>query len=201
MTRLFLARHAETTWHAENRYAGTSDIDLTPAGRDQARRLAAWAADARLDAVWTSPLRRAQASAAPAAEAAGAPLFTDPELAEVHFGIAEGHRLDELPPAVVEAFRADPVAGAFPGAEDFGRAAARGVAALRRIAHRHEDGRVLVVAHSTLLRLTLCELLGIAVARYRTVFPQLVNCAPSELDLTGEVAGLRSLNLPLPPGP
>ena len=29
---LLLTRHAETVWHKENRYAGTSDIDLTPHG-------------------------------------------------------------------------------------------------------------------------------------------------------------------------
>lgn len=30
MTRLILVRHGETEWHAENRYAGISDVALTP---------------------------------------------------------------------------------------------------------------------------------------------------------------------------
>ena len=30
MTDIVLFRHGETVWHAENRYAGVSDIDLTP---------------------------------------------------------------------------------------------------------------------------------------------------------------------------
>ena len=34
MTRLVLVRHGETVWHAENRYAGSSDIDLTDLGQD-----------------------------------------------------------------------------------------------------------------------------------------------------------------------
>lgn len=43
MSTLLLTRHAETVWHAENRYAGAdSDIDLTPAGKQQAERLAEW---------------------------------------------------------------------------------------------------------------------------------------------------------------
>ena len=31
MTYLVLVRHGETVWHAENRYAGVSDVALTPA--------------------------------------------------------------------------------------------------------------------------------------------------------------------------
>ena len=129
MSRLFVARHGQTTWHAENRYAGTSEVGLTAEGHEQAGRLAAWAAAARLDAIWTSPMLRATASAEPAAQACGLPLAIDPDLVEVHFGIAEGRTLTELPRPVVEAFRADPVAGAFPEAEDFTSAAARGASA------------------------------------------------------------------------
>ena len=40
-TRLVLVRHGETVWHSDNRYAGgSSDIDLTPLGEEQARTLA-----------------------------------------------------------------------------------------------------------------------------------------------------------------
>ncbi|MFJ2114719.1 histidine phosphatase family protein, partial [Streptomyces sp. NPDC087850] len=38
-TTLFLARHGETVWHDENRYAGASDIGLTPRGAAQAEAL------------------------------------------------------------------------------------------------------------------------------------------------------------------
>ena len=36
VTRIVLVRHGETVWHAENRYAGRSDVELTPRGREQA---------------------------------------------------------------------------------------------------------------------------------------------------------------------
>jgi probable phosphoglycerate mutase len=59
---------------------------------------------------------------------------------------------------------------------------------------------VLVVAHNTLLRLGLCVLLGLPVARYRQVFPRLDNVAVTEIALpdggTGPVA-LLSLNVPV----
>ena len=37
MTDLVLVRHGETVWHAENRYAGVSDVALTPRGESRPR--------------------------------------------------------------------------------------------------------------------------------------------------------------------
>jgi probable phosphoglycerate mutase len=197
-TTLFLARHGQTEWHAENRYAGISDVALTETGRDQAERLGRWASTTNVDAVWASPLSRARATAAPAASALGLPIAIDGDLTEVDFGAAEGHTLAELPRADVDAFLADPVNGAFPGAEDPLKAVERGMTALRRIAYRHTGERVLVVAHNTLLRLTLCGLLGISPSSYRTVFPQVRNCAITEIRITGQATALMSFNVPVP---
>ncbi|MER6910836.1 histidine phosphatase family protein [Streptomyces sp. NPDC000594] len=200
--RLLLARHGRTVWHAENRYAGISDVALTPEGRAQADRLGAWAGRNPVDAVWTSTLSRATETAAPACAALGLIPHRDPELRECDFGTVEGRPLKEYAaedPEAAAAFVRDPVAHPFPGAEDPRAAAARGSAALRRIAAAHDGESVLVVAHNTLLRLVLCELLGIPLADYRRVFPQLRNAAVSEVRLDGGTspAALLSLNLPV----
>ena len=39
MTVFYLARHGETLWHAENRYAGSTDVSMTPLGNEQSERL------------------------------------------------------------------------------------------------------------------------------------------------------------------
>src|SRR6185437_4101582 len=52
-TAVHLVRHGRTAWHRPNRYAGRSDIDLDDTGVAQARRLAGWAARARLAAIAT----------------------------------------------------------------------------------------------------------------------------------------------------
>ncbi|MBI0382368.1 histidine phosphatase family protein, partial [Streptomyces albiflaviniger] len=69
MTDFVLVRHGETVWHAENRYAGRTDVPLTEHGHQQAAELGAWAAGRRLDAVLSSPLSRARLTAEPAAAA------------------------------------------------------------------------------------------------------------------------------------
>ncbi|MCL6670605.1 histidine phosphatase family protein [Streptomyces panaciradicis] len=196
---LLLARHGQTVWHAENRYAGISDVPLTETGYAQAEALGRWAAAHPVDAVWTSPLSRAVVTAEPACRALGLNPSREPDLRECDFGVMEGRTLAQFAqtdPDAAAAFRADPVAHPFPGAEDPAAAAGRGAAALRRIAAAHDGERVLVVAHNTLLRLVLCRLLSIPLGEYRRVFPRLRNAAVTELRADAGHVGLISLNVP-----
>ena len=185
VTRLALTRHGETVWHDENRYAGgSSDIDLTEDGVAQSKRLAEWAAAQAFQALVCSPVRRAMETATPVAEATGLDLQVVEDLREVDFGVAEGrtaHELWGLDPAMLDRFRADPVAHPFPGAEAPELAADRAAAALRTVAAACPGGSVLVVAHNTVLRLAMCRLLGLPVAQYRQLFPRLDNAAITEL--------------------
>ena len=200
MSRLVLVRHGETVWHAENRYAGRTDVALTDKGMAQAARLARWATGAQLNAVWASPLSRAQLTARPAAEALGLAVQTDARLIEVDFGRGEGLTDAEMKASFPEeraAFLRDPGANPLPGSEDAAAAAERGAAALYAIAEASAGGRALVVAHNTLLRLVLCRLLGIPLGRYRTMFPQLANGTATEIGITGAGVSLLSFNAPL----
>jgi probable phosphoglycerate mutase len=60
MTSLYLARHGETVWYAEHRYAGSSDVELTDHGLVQADELGEWATRARLSAIVASPMQRSR---------------------------------------------------------------------------------------------------------------------------------------------
>lgn len=201
MTTLLLVRHGQTVWHEGNRYAGSSDVPLTDVGHEQAQALARWAATARLDAVWSSTLQRAIDTAAPAAEAAGLELRTDARLVEVAFGKGEGLTRSEMGvvfPDAVDAFLRSPASVPLPGGERGYDAIARAAAAFREICAQQPDGRVLVVAHSTLLRLVLCALLGIDPESYRQVFPNLRNATVTTLDLAEDgAAALDSYNVPI----
>ncbi len=202
--RLLLVRHGETVWHAENRYAGVSDVALTDRGRRQAIDLARWARTRGVDAVACSPLSRARHTAQPAADLLGHPLEVVEQLYEVDFGWGEGRTIEEMAAEDAEAvrrFRADAEHGALPGSEPPSAAAARATAALRSLAARHPGDTVLVVAHNTLLRIALCGLLGIAVGRYRLVLPRLDNAAVTEIEVAGTHTALRSLNVPTGPAP
>ena len=199
MTDLVLVRHGQTVWHAENRYAGRSDVALTARGVEQAAQLAVWAQTAGLAAVWSSTLSRARITAAACSEAAGLPLEVDARLCELDFGEGEGLTSAEMTerfPDARAAFLADPVAHHLPGGEDPVAAADRFTEALDEIAEKHPDGRVLVVAHSSAIRLALCRLIGVPLAEYRRLFPTLRNCALTELRLRDGRAALLQFNTP-----
>ncbi|WP_049579795.1 histidine phosphatase family protein, partial [Streptomyces sp. SBT349] len=65
-----------------------------------------------------------------------------------------------------------------------------------------EGGPVLVVGHSTILRLALCALLGLPLAAYRQHFPRLDNVAVTEIALPADPSrpvSLLSLNRSISP--
>ncbi len=206
--RLLLTRHGQTTWHADNRYAGAdSDIDLSDQGRLQAQQLADWVRVHRPDVVVSSPVRRARETAGASAAVLGLQLVVVPDLREVSFGAADGRTLAELAQhdaEMVRRFRSDPVRWPFPGAEPPREAADRAAAALRRLAREHADCTVLVVAHNTVLRLALCALLDLPIARYRQLFTRLDNAAITEVSAPldpDRPASLLTLNVPVAPRP
>jgi broad specificity phosphatase PhoE len=207
MTTLYLARHGETEWHAEHRYAGSSDVPLTAHGLDQATVLAEWAPTAGLAAIVASPLSRARRSAEPAAAATGLPLRIDPRLVEIDFGAGEGMSPGELASTYPDdwaGFQRRPARHPLPGGEPGVDGIARAMPALDDLATEFADSRVLVVMHATLMRLLVCELVGIDPDQYRDVFPVVENCAllPLEFPWRGDSPGparARLLGLNVPP--
>lgn len=200
MTTITLVRHGETVWHGENRYAGSTDVALTPRGVDQAAQLALWAHNADLAEIWSSDLGRSQITAGACAESTGLGTHVDPRLRELDFGEGEGLTAAEMELAFPEArraFVADPAGHPLPGGEDPAAAVERFMAALNAIAGRKPEGRVLVVAHTTAIRLTLCALLGMPLGDYRGKFPSLRNCALTTIRLRNGEGSLLEYNVPV----
>ena len=89
-TRVLLIRHGETDWNRQARLQGHADIPLNAHGQAQVRRLGEALRGEPLDAVYSSDLQRALATAQAIAEATGAPLRQEPALRERGFGCFEG---------------------------------------------------------------------------------------------------------------
>lgn len=202
---LFLVRHGETPQHAQNRYVGTTDAPLTDRGRQQAVDLAHWAERANLAAIISSDLARAKETAAPSAAATGLDPLVDPQWRELDFGSGEGLTAAEMRerfPAARTAFEVDPYQHPLPDGEDPAAALVRARAAADELADEYAGGRVLVVAHGTLLRLLLCDLLGIPPGRYRAAFPAMANTTGAVVRYWADRAqqpGLLAYNAPLRP--
>lgn len=202
MTTVVLARHGRTAWHSPNRYAGRSDIPLDAHGLSQAQTLAEWARSQGFTALACSSMRRARDTIAPTAQFTGLTPKVDERLREVDFGVAEGRTMADLrdeDPEMVRRFESDPAAHHFPGGEPPGAAVARACAALEEIAA--QGGTILVVAHSTLIRLMTCSVLGVPLGEYRRRLPSLHPAATVTLRFTpGDPVALLAYNVPVAAG-
>jgi broad specificity phosphatase PhoE len=91
---IHLVRHGQTEWSLSGKHTGRSDIPLTPAGEDAARRIAARLAGLAFAAVWSSPSRRAFDTCTLAGFGASAVKKAD--LAEWDYGDYEGITTREI---------------------------------------------------------------------------------------------------------
>ncbi|QDW29002.1 histidine phosphatase family protein [Arthrobacter sp. KBS0702] len=154
LTTFALVRHGQTDWNAQRRLQGSTDIPLNDVGRGQARDAVAVLSGYEWDAIVSSPLSRAAETAEVIAAGLGLSVTRlVPELTERSFGPAEG--LQDGPE--LDALR---IPGGFRGAETEDDAADRGLGALEALAEEFHGGHVLVVAHGSLLRVTLSRMAG-----------------------------------------
>ena len=167
---LWVLRHGETEWNAEERLQGHLDSALTPTGLAQARAqgdILARAGVPKDARVLSSPSPRALRTAEIAVNALGLPIETDPRLMEIDLGQWQGMTLAELR-AANPSIRAapDPHLWKFlaPGGETLGQMAARVEALLDEL-----TGPSVLVTHGVTSRLLRCIVLGRASADLSSV--------------------------------
>ncbi len=87
-TTFFVIRHGETDWNLNGRWQGHADVPLNQVGRVQARRLAdrLLRDGARIDAIYSSDLKRAWETARAVAAALDLAPRLDPSLREIDVG-------------------------------------------------------------------------------------------------------------------
>jgi broad specificity phosphatase PhoE len=138
--RLYLCRHGETEWNAQNRIQGATDVALNANGRRQAERLAVLLADSPIDLVVSSKLSRASDTADAVAKLhPAARRVRDARFNEICFGSLEGQPLEAGSPVraaydgIVKRWARGETGLPLPGAkgESPDSMAARSMAALR----------------------------------------------------------------------
>ena len=95
MVWLCLLRHGQSQWNLENRFTGWVDVQLTEAGRDEARTAAERikSLDIRFDVAYTSVLSRAKETLEIALDVlgqTGLPVHYDQALNERMYGDLQG---------------------------------------------------------------------------------------------------------------
>lgn len=170
---------------------GPADPPLDATGAAQAEALASWLVDEGLDALYTSPLRRARETAAPVA----ARLGLQPVVAD---GVAEWDRdasayipTEDLPRVAPDVWRAMTGGDWDALGIDLPAFLHRVATTLERIAADHRGQRVAVVCHGGVINAWAAQVLGLS----RTLFfePDYTSLSRFLVASSGQTS-VRSLN-------
>lgn len=160
--RLILIRHGETEAAARGRCYGKLDVCLSDLGREQMRRVARRLKKTHINAVYSSPRRRAYESAEIIASKHNLEVSSDSRLCEIDFGKFEGLTYDEAAERYPEEYRAwmeRPTEVTFPGGENFTALRERVTNCAAHIRASHSGQIVAVVTHGGVNRVLLAEAL------------------------------------------
>lgn len=154
VTQILAIRHGETDWNVQQRLQGHTDIPLNARGMAQAARLAAALQHEPLQAIYSSDLSRALATATPFAQRQGLTVTPEPALRERCFGSFEGlsyTEIDQQWPQEAAAWRRRDPAFAPPGGETLPAFQERCVQAVLKLAAAHPGQTIALVAHGGVL--------------------------------------------------
>ena len=165
--KLFCLRHGETLYNVEGRIQGQADSQLSDLGRRQFQAAAETLSGLRFDSIIASPLSRATESARYIADTLGLSVQIEPRLMEIHAGIFQGLRwneIDERVPAESQRWRSQDPDYRIPQGESRRDLMLRTEEAFRAI---REAGyrQAIIVAHGGSLSAAFKALLGIPASR------------------------------------
>lgn len=157
--RIFLVRHGETDWNAENRIQGIYDIPLNEQGLRQALELSRRLETERLKRVFSSDLSRSYNTALEIAKPHGLEVERDHRLAEIGQGIWEGLLVEEARNMYGEEyakFERDPTSCVPPAGESMESGFSRVKEFWRERGVDESEGDVAIVAHAAISPVVVC---------------------------------------------
>ena len=178
-TRLYMVRHGATVLTAEDRFAGSVDVELSDEGKYQAARLAERLEKDSIVAVYASPLKRTMLTASILARPNHLTVIPRDGLREINHGHWESMRRADVEaqfPEEYAAWEEDPFTVAPEGGEAGVHVIARALPVIREIVLAHRGQNVLVVSHKATLRLVISSLLGFDGRGYRDRLDQSPAC-------------------------
>ena len=195
ITTLLLIRHSQTNSNINGHYMGWSQEDLNETGYKQAQLLANRLADTPIDAIYTSPLKRARTTA----ETVANPHKIDPvpmdDLLEINLGDWQGLHASEIIkkwPDMWQQSRVDPSVLSWPNGESFAEAVHRSVYVFQSIVKANQGKLVAIVTHDIIVRIMAMHVLEVAYSIYRRM--EIGNASFTKVVVTDNKNQLVTLN-------
>ena len=163
MTQVILARHGETEWNVEQIFRGRIDIELNETGVKQAELLAEYLSNLKIDAVYSSPLKRALKTAEMIASHHKLDVEIAPGLIDFDYGKWQGLPHQEVKDKYKELYGKwlkNPHQVKMPDGESLNDVRERALSVVDDVVAKYE-GTVVLVSHRVVNKVLICALLGL----------------------------------------
>lgn len=172
MTYIYLVRHCEAMGNHKRLFQGSTDCDISEIGAKQLEYLKDRFSNIKLDAVYSSPLLRAQKTAKAIAYGKGLEIITRKNLAELHGGVVEGRPFQEAfnsIPGLADAWNNHPQDFAPEGGETMRNAYVRIYDEVIALACANRGKTIAAASHGGVLRCLMCRVLYYDITRLKDV--------------------------------
>jgi len=163
MMKIILARHGETEWNVEEVFRGTIDVELNETGLKQAELLGEYLRDEKIEAIYSSPLKRALNTAEAIARHQKLDVEVSQGLIDLNFGEWQGLSSKEVKEKYQEQYAKwlnHPDRLQFPGGETLKDVRQRALGLVNKVIAEYE-GTVVLAAHRVVNKVLICALLGL----------------------------------------
>ncbi|UCE97649.1 MAG: histidine phosphatase family protein [Dehalococcoidia bacterium] len=165
MARIILVRHGKTDWNQELRIqGGSSNTPLNKEGRCQAEKLASRLSRRNIQAVYSSPLKRAFETARLIAKHYDIEVVIEKSLREIEAGDMEGLTSAELGVRFSDILTRDGVSYKVPKGESLIDLQQRSWKCIQRINRVHVTSEIVVVSHYFAILTIICSALMLPVS-------------------------------------
>ncbi len=171
MAKLILARHGETAWNVEKIFRGRADISLDEVGIKQAELLGKYLSNWKLEAIYSSPVKRALDTANIVARYHKIGVHVAEGLIDFDYGEWQSlpeQQVRRLYPALFDEWHNNPHKVKMPGGESLEDVRRRAIAVVNDVLPKYQ-GNVLLVSHRVVIKVLICSLLGLDNSHFRNI--------------------------------
>ena len=163
MKQIVLVRHGQTKWNVAEIFRGRTDIGLNETGTKQAELLAEYLNEVKIDAIYSSPLKRALKTAEPVAENHKLDVEIATDLIDFNYGKWQGLSHREVKRKYKELYAqwiTNPHLVKMPDGESLDDVKERAMQIVNRVINKYE-GTAALISHHVVNKVLICALLGL----------------------------------------
>jgi broad specificity phosphatase PhoE len=156
-------------------YTGQVDVALTDLGLRQAARTAEYVAETyKIDAIYSSDLKRAMSTAIPLSEKLGLPVIKEPLIKEIYGGLWENKlmpEIDKLYHDDYQVYKTTIGLARCTGGESLAELQARALEGMKKIAEANDGKTVFVATHGGVLLALISAWMGLPLEKMHETPP------------------------------